>query len=108
MEPTKPSLPILYPGNCEPLKAAFHGAALVLAALMGAYNAAAWMRRRQSHLAVNATIYIAAMLWEQQHVAHHLSPCLPSASDGPVDMSTPTVDMSTPTEDDRATEARAA
>ena len=100
MEPTKPSLAILYPGNCEPLKAAFHGAALVLAAVMGAYNTAAWMRRRQSHLAVNATIYIAAILWEQRHVAHHLFPCLPSASPETVDMNTPT--------HDRATEVRAA
>lgn len=61
MEPTKPSLAILYPGNCEPLKASFHGVALILAAVMGAYNAAAWVRRRQSHLAINATIYIAAV-----------------------------------------------
>ena len=80
MEPTKPSLAILYPGNCEPLKATFHGVALVLAAVMGAYNIAAWMRRRQSHLAVNATIYIAAVFWEREHVAHHLFDCFPSAS----------------------------
>jgi hypothetical protein len=76
MQPTKSSLPILYSGNCEPLKAAFHGLAMVLAATMGAYNTAAWIRRRESHLAVNATIYIAAVFWEQRHVAHHL--CLPS------------------------------
>jgi hypothetical protein len=86
MEPTKPSLAILYPGNCEPLKASFHGVALLLAAVMGAYNAAAWVRRRQSHLAINATIYIAAVFWEQRHVAHHLLPCLPSEAPGPVDV----------------------
>jgi hypothetical protein len=86
MEPTKPSLAILYPGNCEPLKASFHGVALPLAAVMGAYNAAAWVRRRQSHLAINATIYIAAVFWEQRHVAHHLLPCLPSEAPGPVDV----------------------
>ena len=78
MHPPKTSLPILYPGNCEPLKAAFHGFALVLAAVMGAYNTAAWIQRRQSHLAVNAAIYIAAVFWEQRHVAHHLLPCLPA------------------------------
>jgi hypothetical protein len=78
MDVPKTSLPILYPGSCEPLKAACHGLALGLAVLMGAYNAAAWMRRRQSHLAVNATIYILAAFWEQRHVAHHLFPCLPS------------------------------
>jgi hypothetical protein len=53
---------------------------------MGAYNAAAWVRRRQSHLAINATIYIAAVFWEQRHVAHHLLPCLPSEAPGPVDV----------------------
>jgi len=86
MEPTKPSLGILDNGNCEPLKATIHGVALVLAAVMGAYNAAAWLRRRQSHLAINATIYIAAVFWEQRHVAHHLLPCLPSEAPGPVDV----------------------
>ena len=89
MEPTKPSLAILYPGNCEPLKASFHGVALLLAAVMGAYNAAAWVRRRQSHLAINATIYIAAVFWEQRHVAHHLLPCLPSDPPRPVDVHVP-------------------
>ena len=74
------SLPILYPGSCEPLKAVVHGMALSLAALMGAYNAAAWLRRRQSHLAINAVIYIAAVFWEQRHVAHHLIPCLPETT----------------------------
>jgi hypothetical protein len=80
MQPTKSSLPILYSGNCEPLKAAFHGLAMVLAATMGAYNTAAWIRRRESHLAVNAVIYMTAVFWEQRHVAHHLCPCLPSVS----------------------------
>ena len=101
MEPTKPSLEILYPGNCEPLKATFHGVALVLAAVMGAYNTAAWMRRRQRHLAVNATIYIAAVFWEQRHVAHHLFPCFPSAAPGGVD-------VNAPADDDRAMQVRAA
>lgn len=89
MHPEKPSLPILYPGNCEPLKAAFHGVALVLAAVMGAYNTAAWMRRRQPHLAVNAAIYLAAAVWEQRHVAHHLFPCLPAEAPPGVDVSAP-------------------
>ena len=80
MDTQNQSLRILYPGNCEPMKAAFHGVALGLAAVMGAYNLAAWLRRRQSHLAINAGIYIAAALWEQRHVAHHLYPCLPQAA----------------------------
>jgi hypothetical protein len=81
------SLPILYPGSCEPLKAVIHGTALGLAALMGLYNAAAWLRRRQSHLAVNAVIYLAAMCWEQRHVAHHLVHCVGSeaAPESPID-----------------------
>ena len=95
MEPTKPSLAILYPGNCEPLKASFHGVALLLAAVMGTYNAAAWVRRRQSHLAINATIYIAAVFWEQRHVAHHLLPCLRSAVPVNVDENAPPCDPPT-------------
>ena len=83
------------------MKATFHGVALLLAAVMGAYNAAAWMRRRQSHLAVNATIYIAAVFWEQRHVAHHLLPCFRSAS--PV-----AVDENAPADNDRATQVKAA
>lgn len=74
-------LAILYPGKCEPLKAAFHGTALVLAGVMGAYNIAAWLRHRQSHLAINAVIYLAAACWEQRHVAHHMHPCLVIPSD---------------------------
>ena len=86
MEPTKPSLTILDSGNCEPLKATIHGVALVLAAVMGAYNIAAWVRRRQSHLAINATVYIAAVFWEREHVTHHLLDCFPSPSSSTVEV----------------------
>lgn len=89
MTAPKPSLAILYPGNCEPLKAAVHGAALVLVGVMGVYNTAAWLRRRQSHLAINAVIYLAAAVWEQRHVTHHLYPCLPIASEAPDRSETP-------------------
>ena len=65
-------LTVLQCGECEPLKAGVHGSALALAALMGLYNAAAWLRRRDAHLAVNAVLYAALVAWEQQHVAHHL------------------------------------
>ncbi|MGH9370567.1 MAG: hypothetical protein ACRD15_03435 [Vicinamibacterales bacterium] len=101
MDAPKPSLPLLYPGNCEPLKAACHGLALVLAGLMGAYNTAAWLRRRQSHLAINAAIYMAAAFWEQRHVAHHLLSCLPSTPPA-------TLDAATSLDDDEPTSARAA
>ena len=39
---------------------------------MGLYNAAAWLKRRDMHLAVNAVLYGALAAWEQKHVAHHL------------------------------------
>jgi hypothetical protein len=71
------ALPILDVGCCEPFKAAIHGAALGLTVLMGAYNAAAWLRRRQRHLAINAIIYLAAAAWEQRHVRDHIRECFP-------------------------------
>jgi hypothetical protein len=54
------------------LKLGVHATALGLAFVMGAYNAAAWLIRREAHLAVNAALYAALTAWEQQHVAHHL------------------------------------
>jgi len=69
------SLPILDRGNCEPLKAAVHGLSFGLVALMGLYNAAAWLRRRDRHLAINAVLYGCAMAWEHRLVSHHLAAC---------------------------------
>ena len=83
------SLPILDVGSCEPLKAAVHGAALGLCALMGLYNAAAWLKRRQSHLAINAVIYLAATCWEQRHVAQHAIRCRRPASHEPIEPESP-------------------
>jgi hypothetical protein len=68
-------LPILSKGECEPFKACVHGAALGLCALMGLYNAAAWINRRERHLAINAIVYGLAVAFEQRHVAHHLIAC---------------------------------
>ena len=65
-------LTLLYCGSCEGLKLGVHATALGLSFVMGAYNAAAWLTRREAHLAVNAALYAALMAWEQQHVAHHL------------------------------------
>ncbi len=65
-------LSVLQCGSCEPLKASVHGTALGLFAVMGLYNAAAWLSRREQHLAVNAVLYAALAAWEQQQVAHHL------------------------------------
>ena len=66
-------LNVLKCGSCEVLKAGVHGTALGLAVVMGVYNAAAWLRRREQHLAVNAVLYAALTAWEQNHVAHHLA-----------------------------------
>ena len=67
------ALPILQRGSCEPLKAGVHAAALGLFAIMGLYNAAAWLSRRQRHLAVNAALYSALIFVEQKHVKQHLA-----------------------------------
>ena len=66
-------LDVLKPGTSEGLKAGVHATALGLAVVMGVYNAAAWLRRREPHLAVNAVLYVALVAWEQTQVAHHLS-----------------------------------
>jgi hypothetical protein len=79
-------LDVLQCGSCEPLKLGVHGAALGLAVVMGAYNAAAWLSRREHHLAVNAVLYAMLTAWEQKHVSHHLAELRkprPTASTGP-------------------------
>ena len=64
-------LTLLQCGSCEPLKLGVHATALGLAAVMGVYNAAAWLARRDRHLAINTLLYAALIVWEQHHVAHH-------------------------------------
>jgi hypothetical protein len=66
-------LKVLKCGNCEELKLGVHGLALGIAALCGLYNAAAWLSRREQHLAVNTVLYTALILFEQRHVAHHIA-----------------------------------
>src|SRR5918993_2668279 len=68
-------LPILKSGSCESFKAGVHGAALGLAVVMGLYNTAAWVHRRERHLWINALIYCLACEFERRHVAHHLDAC---------------------------------
>jgi hypothetical protein len=65
-------LRILKCGSCEPLKLGVHAGAFGLAAVMGLYNAAAWLSRREIHLAINAVLYTALTAWETEHVRHHL------------------------------------
>src|SRR5262245_3471693 len=74
-------------GRCEPLKAAVHGVLFATVCLCAAYNTAAWLKRRQRHLAINAIIYIGAIWWERGHIVHHLEPCtrrqeVPSGMEG--------------------------
>jgi len=76
-------LPVLKCGNCEPLKLGVHAGALGLAALCGIYNAAAWLSRRETHLAVNTVLYTALIIWEQQHVAHHIAALRRTAGSAP-------------------------
>jgi hypothetical protein len=71
-------LDVLYVGQCEPLKAAVHGLLLGTAALCVLYNGAAWLRRRDRHLAVNTILYSLVVWWEHVHVRHHLA-CRPPA-----------------------------
>jgi hypothetical protein len=70
-------LDILKCGNCEELKIGFHAGALGLFAVMGIYNAAAWLARRESHLAVNAVVYAVLIAWERQHINCHLAELRP-------------------------------
>ncbi len=86
-------LKVLKCGNCEELKLGVHGLTLGLAAVCGLYNAAAWLSRREQHLAVNAVLYAALIAFEQRHVSHHIAemrrprqePAAPVAAVEPVD-----------------------
>ena len=66
-------LKVLKCGNCEELKLGVHALALGVAALCGLYNAAAWLSRRERHLAINTAMYAALIAFEQQHVSHHIA-----------------------------------
>jgi hypothetical protein len=66
-------LKVLKCGNCEELKLGVHALALGVAAVCGVYNAAAWLSRRERHLAVNTLMYAALIAFEQQHVSHHMA-----------------------------------
>src|SRR5256885_16534271 len=92
-------LKVLKCGNCEPLKLGVHATALGIAALCGVYNAAAWLSRREQHLAVNAVLYAALIAFEQRHVAHHIAELrrLPlGSSPMPVQADDPSGDIAPP------------
>jgi len=68
------------------MKLGLRGLALGVAALCGLYDAAAWLSWRQRHLAVNAVLYNARILFEQRHVVHHVEEIRrPPSSDGVTD-----------------------
>jgi hypothetical protein len=76
----EPVADMLDVGRCEPLKAAVHAVVLATVALCAAYNTAAWIKRRQRHLAINAVVYSAAVWWERTHIMQHLAECEPGAA----------------------------
>lgn len=61
------------------MKAAVHGLLLATAGLCVLYNGAAWVKRRDRHLAVNTLLYALVVGWENAHVRHHLA-CRPARS----------------------------
>lgn len=62
-------------GNREVVKGGVHGTACAVAAVMAAYNIAAWYFRREGHLGTNAVIYTLAVGWEAKQTLHHLRRC---------------------------------
>lgn len=58
-------------GQREGLKGAVHGALGLLALVCCGYNVIAWARRRDTHLAVNASVYGALTAYELAKVLHH-------------------------------------
>ena len=69
-------------GHAEPFKGLVHGLAGGLCGLMFAYNTAAWLLRRERHLAANALVYGFAILFELVQTRRHLvadvaAPALP-------------------------------
>jgi hypothetical protein len=63
---------LLHNGEFEVFKAGVHSVVLGMAVLCAAYNFAAWLVRRQTHSAVNASVYTAVAVWECVHVKHHI------------------------------------
>ena len=66
---------VLDSGRCEPLKMAVHAVLLVTMGVCAAYNSAAWLKRRQRNLGINAVLYTAGVFWEHCHVMHHIQAC---------------------------------
>lgn len=90
---------VLDSGRCEPMKMAVHAVLLATMAVCAAYNSAAWIKRRERHLAINAVLYTAGVFWERCHVVHHLAACpgtarAPEAQPAPAPMPVPEAELS--------------
>ena len=59
-------------GHAEPFRGVVHALAGGLCGLMFAYNTAAWLLRRERHLATNALAYGFAVLYELSQTRRHL------------------------------------
>lgn len=59
------------PGEYETSKAVVHLALLGLAGVCAGYNLVAWAFRRDTHLAVNASVYTVLALLEFKQVGRH-------------------------------------
>lgn len=57
--------------NSNAVKGAVHGALLSLATLCAVYNATAWRARKESHLARNAWVYSALVVFEGYQISQH-------------------------------------
>lgn len=62
---------VLDAGESETLKRRWHQAIWILAAGALVYNAAALVRRKDRHLAVNAVVYGALVFLETKKIAEH-------------------------------------
>jgi hypothetical protein len=63
---------LFYQGQHEVLKGIVHLALFGLSTAAQLYNAAAWLDRRDSHLALNVTVYSTLAMFEAYQVMHHL------------------------------------
>jgi len=61
-------------GSQETVKGTVHLLLHGLAASAAIYNAAAWLDRREPHLAVNTAVYTGLALFEIKQVMSHLTP----------------------------------
>jgi hypothetical protein len=64
---------ILESGSHEALKGGVHRAMQIGAGLCALYNGAAWLVRREPHLALNTLLYVLLYKVEEAHCEHHRS-----------------------------------